>query len=525
MRLGTAYTCAIMPLDLNEFQTRVVVRSLRGQDFDALKALQLMCFPGMESWTREQFTSQVSRFPEGQICVELDGTLVASSASLIVDYSDYSDWHDFLRVSDGGFVRNHNPDGDTLYGIEIMVHPEARGLRLARRLYEARKELCRRLNLVRMVVGGRIPGYSQHKNAMTAQEYVRKVLSRDLVDSVLTAQLANGFQLRELIPDYLPSDEDSAGWATHMEWPNLDHQHKESHRTRRAYEPIRVSLVQYPMRPIASFEEFERQCEFFVDVASDKGSDFVCFPELFTLQLLSTVDAGRRPGESARALADLTPRYLALFTQMAVRHNINIVGGSNFEFSEGALYNAAYLFRRDGTLDAQEKIHPTPNERRWWGVQGGRKIRVLDTDRGKIAIAVCYDIEFPEFARITTAHGANILFVPFNTNDREGYLRVRYCAQARAVENQIYVVLSGCVGALPQVDNADIHYAQSAVFTPSDIPFSRDGIAVEASPNIETVLTVDVDIEALRKARRAGTVLNLADRRHDLYRVVEIQKP
>jgi len=508
-----------MKLSLEDFETRVRVRPLDVADFDHVVALQKACFPGMKPWTREQFESQIALFQAGQIGIELDGELVASSSSLVVDYSDYSEWHDFMRVSGAGTISNHNPDGDTLYGIEIMVSPRHRGLRLARRLYDARKALCRELNLTRMVVGGRIPGYAKHQDEMSAQDYVRRVINKDLVDPVLTVQLSNGFQLRELIPDYLPSDEDSAGWATHMEWPNLDHVHRQSRRTRRAFEPVRVSLVQYEMRPVSSFEEFETQCEFFVDTAADAQSDFVVFPELLTLQLLPIVESAR-PGQSVRALAGLTARYLELFTRLAVRFNVNIIGGTNFEHSGEALYNVAYLFRRDGTLDWQGKIHVTPNERRWWGVQGATDVRVLETDCGKVAIAICYDIEFPELARITTAKGANIIFVPFNTNDRDGYLRVRYCSQARAIENQVFVVAAGCVGALPQVENADIHYAQSAVFTPSDIPFDRDGIAVEASPNIETVLTCDLDVETLRRARRGGTVLNWSDRRVDLYRVV-----
>jgi predicted amidohydrolase len=242
------------------------------------------------------------------------------------------------------------------------------------------------------------------------------------------------------------------------------------------------------------------------------------FPELFTLQLLSTVES-HDPGRAARALAELTPRYLELFGDLAVRYNVNIIGGTQFTEEDEQLYNISYLFRRDGTLGKQYKIHVTPNEARWWGVQGGDSVQVFDTDRGKVAIIICYDVEFPELVRIATAKGAKIVFVPFNTNDRDGYNRVRYCAQARCIENQIYVVTAGCVGNLPSVENADIHVARSAIFTPCDIPFARDGIAAESDSNIETVLTHDLDTELLRRARRGGTVMNWNDRRTDLYKV------
>ncbi len=497
---------------------RIELRPLTLADYEALVAMQVRCFPGMKPWMREQIESQLAQFPEGQLCLVVDGELAASSASLIVDYSDYSDWSNWYELSDRGYIRNHDPDGDTLYGIEIMVDPRFRGMKLARRLYEARKELCRHHNLTRMVIGGRIPGFAARRDNMTAKQYVEKVIDKTLYDPVLTMQLANGFQLKELVPDYLPSDEDSAGWATCMEWPNLDHQVARSHRSRRAVAAVRVSAVQYQMRRVGSFDEFARQVEFFVDAASDAKADILLFPELFTLQLLSLLE-GARPGAAARELAGLAPRCEQLFHDLSMRHNVNLISGSHFVMEGDRLYNASYLFRRDGSSARQLKLHVTPNEARWWGVRGGDKLHVFDTDRGRIAINVCYDVEFPELARMAAHRGAYILFVPFNTNDRNGYLRVRYCAQARCVENQIFVVISGCVGNLPQVENADTHYAASAIFTPLDVPFARDGIAGETEPGLETLVTQDLDTELLRRARRVGTVRNWADRRTDLYRV------
>lgn len=505
---------------MDEQRKSLETRQLRSLDHEAVVVLQLRCFPGMKPWSAEQFESQVQVFPEGQLGIWIDERLVASSSSLVLDYSDYSDWSDWHELSERGMITNHDPEGDTLYGIELMVDPEFRGRKLARRLYDLRKELCRRLALARMMIGGRIPGYAAHAETMTAPQYVERVIARNLFDEVLTAQLANGFSLRELVPDYLPSDEDSAGWATCLEWVNLDHvsHPADPHRTRRAVAPVRISTVQYHMRPITAFDDFARQVEFFVDVASDAKSDFVVFPELFTLQLLSLLPPSS-PGPAARALAGLTDRYMALLKDLAVRYNINVVGGSQLVLEADRLTNVAFLFHRDGRIDRQTKVHPTPNERRWWGVQPGDRLDVFDTDRGRIAILICYDVEFPELARIATAAGARILFVPFNTNDARGYLRVRTCAQARAIENQVFVVTSGCVGNLPQVANADTHYAASGIFTPIDVSFARDGIAAEALPAIETVVTQDVDTELLRRARRQGTVRTWQDRRGDLYEV------
>src|SRR5688500_13220307 len=140
--------------DHKDFERRVKVRRLALSDFASVVALQAQCVLKMQPWTHEQLESMVSTFPEGQICVELEVEIVASSSSLMLDFDLYSDWHDWGKISDRGYIRNHDPKGNTLYGIEIMVHPAHRGLRLARRLYEARKELCRERNLERLVIGG-----------------------------------------------------------------------------------------------------------------------------------------------------------------------------------------------------------------------------------------------------------------------------------------------------------------------------------------------------------------------------------
>jgi predicted amidohydrolase len=153
-------------------------------------------------------------------------------------------------------------------------------------------------------------------------------------------------------------------------------------------------------------------------------------------------------------------------------------------------------------------------------VEAGNHIEVFDTDRGRIAILICYDIEFPELARIAVSQGAEMIFVPFNTDIRAGYLRVRYCAQARCVENNVYCILSGACGNLPQVEGADVHYAQSCILTPSDVPFSRDGIGSEATPNVETMVVHDIDLNLVSSTRTNGAVRTWVDRRKDVYHVV-----
>jgi predicted amidohydrolase/ribosomal protein S18 acetylase RimI-like enzyme len=511
------------PINLKRFEKHLVVRPLQPGDWESVVALEQRCFPGMETWTKEQFESQLAVFPEGQIGVEYQGKLVASSSSLILDFEMYKDWHNLDAISDNGQIRNHNPNGTTLYGIEIMVDPAYRGFKLAGRLYEARKQLARERNLMRIVVGGRIPGYAKHATEMTARDYIDKVMSKTLDDPVLTTQLANGFVLKRLIPGYLTMDVESRGYAAFLEWSNVDYVPTARERFIRV-SPVRVCVVQYQMRHVADFAAFANQCAYFLDVAAEYKCDFILFPEIFTSQLLSLIKA-ETPAAAVRRLSDFTDQYLDLFTRLAVKYNVNVIGGSHLTLEDDDLYNISYLFRRDGTLGKQYKLHVTPSERQWWGVKGGNRVEVFDTDRGKIAIQICYDIEFPELTRIAVERGAHLIFVPFSTDERYAYLRVRYCAQARCIENHVYVAIAGNVGNLPNVENLGIHYAQSGIFTPSDIPFKRDAVAAECTPNIETVIFEDLDLELLKKHRQSGSVLNWQDRRTDLYDVRYLQEP
>lgn len=494
---------------------RLIVRRMQKKDIPAVQALQRRVYGGMEPWTNEQVESQLRRFPEGQLCVVLDGKLVATSSSLIVSESDFDGWHNYDQASGHSTIENHDPDGDTLYGIDIAVDPAVRGMRLARRIYEARKEVAIRKNLRAILIAGRIPNYHRHASKLSPEEYVRKVVKKELKDPVLTAQLANGFAIRGVLRGYLESDRESCGNAVFMEWlnPNRHPEHGPllvSH--------LRVAAVQLQMRVIGSFEEFVQQCHFFVDTCAEYRMDFVLFPEMFTNQLQALVPAAR-PGLTARRLHEFTDRFVESFTQLAIRFNVNIIGGTHLTVEDGRLYNVAYLFRRDGSVDRQFKLHNSPSEQRWWGTTAGDSLRVMDTDRGKIAILVGNDVEFPEVARLAAARGVDVLFVPFDSDVEANYQRVRMCAQARCIENDVYAVLAGPVGNLPFVEGADVHYGQACILTPAGLPFARNGVADEATPNVETMLVHELDLEVLRRSRKAGYTRTWPDRRRDLYGV------
>lgn len=286
-------------------------------------------------------------------------------------------------------------------------------------------------------------------------------------------------------------------------------------------ERLRVSALQYFIRPVTDLTQFQEQVEALVDTAADYRCQLVVFPEYFTVQLLTLGDIHRPIQEQLRFLADYEPQFVELMRDLAMKHSIHIVGGTLPVVEPGAdrLYNECKVFGPSGTVGTQRKLHMTRFENEEWMVSPGSGLRLFDAPFGRFAVAVCYDVEFPEIARAAALSGADLLVVPSCTDDRQGFLRVRYCAQARAIENQIYVSIAGCAGNLPSVENADIHYSQCGIFTPSDVGFARDAIAAESTPNIETVLTHDVDIELLQRNRHNGTVRPWADRRTDLYRI------
>ncbi len=511
-----------MEIKTEKIFKKIKLRTITIKDYDDVTKLQLKCFPGMKPWSVEQFKNIINTFAKGQQCITYEKKIIASSGSLIIDFSKYSETSSWSELTDSGNIANHTLEGDTLYGMEIMVDPEYRGMKLSRRLYDARKNIAKHYNLKRILIGGRLPNYFKHQKKLDINEYVENVIEKKVYDPVLTAQLANGFALKRILPDYLPNDKESCGYATLLEWTNFQYKNQ-TLQGKINYSPyVRVSAIQYQMRSISSFADFAKQCEYFVDASSDYKSDFVVFPEMLTMQLLSFLP-DKRPAQAIRELGNFTQQYIDMFTSLAIKYNINIIGGSHFCVENDSVYNISYLFRRDGTYERQYKIHITPYETKWWGVKGGDKIQIFDTDKGKVAILICYDIEFPELARIAVSKGAKILFVPFNTDDRRAYLRVRYCAQARAIENQVYVVLTGCVGNLPEVGNLDIHFSQSAILTPSDVEFSREAIASEAVPNTETLIYQDLDLHLLQRNREMGNAQTWNDRKKGFYKLTYVE--
>lgn len=462
-------------------------------------------------WQEKQLRSVFEIFPSGQFVAEADGHIVGAALSLIVNIgTDPYRLHTWSGITDRGYFYTHDYNGDTLYGAEVFVLPEARGQGVGAALYQARRIICEGLNLRRILIGGRLWNYDEYSTEYTPEEYAKRVVSGEIHDLVMSFQITEGFQFQRILPDYLP-DPKSKNNAALMEWVNPDYTPK-SPESRK----IRLAVVQYKMRSVHSFDDFARYVRYFVDIANDYEADFILFPELFTLQLLSSM-GDYTAKEGIELLADFTPQYVELIKDLAERYDICIIGGSQPVREGSRILNKSLIALPNGDIHWQPKLHITPNERRWWGIEGGNHLQVIETPHAKIGVLICYDVEFPEPVRYLADQGAEILFVPFCTDTQQGYLRVRHCAQARAIENQMYVAIAGNVGNLPNVANMDIHYAQAAVFTPSDFAFARDAVKAEADSNEETLLICDVDLDDLAENRERGSVRPLKDRRKDLF--------
>lgn len=281
-------------------------------------------------------------------------------------------------------------------------------------------------------------------------------------------------------------------------------------------ERIRVATLQYFIRPVQTFEQLRDQVEALVETAADYKCQLVAFPEYFTVQLLTLGNLKRPIREQIGDLARQSPRVQELMSDLARRFRIHIVAGTvpTQDKDSDAIFNESFFYTPSGTWGVQGKLHMTRFENEDWMISPRNRLRVFETEFGRVAIAICYDVEFPEIVRAAARQGAHILVVPSCTDDRQGFLRVRYCAQARAIENQMYVIHACTVGSLPMVPAVSLNYGQASILTPSDFSFSRDGILAEGNANQEMMIVGELNLKTILDTRSAGTVLPLMDSRN-----------
>jgi predicted amidohydrolase/GNAT superfamily N-acetyltransferase len=502
---------------MNQEIENIELKFLTVGDYPELKTAMIEAYSSMPEayWKEHHIQSLIDKFPEGQVVIKIDGKFAGCALSIIIDYEKFDEHHTYKEITGNYSFDTHDNQGTVLYGIDVFIKAEFRGLRLGRRLYDYRKELCEKLNLKGIAFGGRIPNYHKYSDSISPKEYIEKVKRKEIHDPVLNFQLSNDFHSSKILKGYLEGDNASNEFAVLLEWDNIYYEKKNLKATTKKT-LVRLGLIQWQMRLYKDLEELMQQAEYFIDAVSGYRSDFALFPEFFNAPLMAE-NNHLSEAQAIRELAKYTPIIVKKFSELAISYNINIITGSMPELRGDLLYNVGYLCKRGGSIERYEKLHVTPDEARVWGMQGGSELRTYDTDCGKIGILICYDSEFPELSRLLADEGMDILFIPFLTDTQNGYSRVRHCAQARAIENECYVAIAGSVGNLPKVHNMDIQYAQSMVFTPCDFSFPANGIKAEATTNTEMILIADVDLDLLRELNQFGSVRNLKDRRKDLF--------
>lgn len=500
-----------------EGKDNIILDYLKKEDYFEFREAMIASYPTMPEaiWTEQQINKLIKDFPEGQVIIRVNNKIAGCALAIIVQYDQFDDAHTYKDITGNYTFNTHKKDGDVIYGVDVFVRPEYRGLRLGRRLYDFRKELCERLNLRGLAFGGRIPNYHKYSQTLTPKDYIEKVKNKEIHDPVLNFQMSNDFHPTRVLKNYLEGDASSEDYAVLLEWDNIYYE-KTNKKATTVKKIVRLGLVQWQMRLYKNLDDVMQQAEFFIDAVSGYRSDFALFPEFFNAPLMAEHNH-LSTAEAIRELAKYTHEMVQRFSKLAISYNINIITGSMPEVVNDKLYNVGYLCRRDGSTERYEKLHVTPDEAKVWGLVGGNKLQSFDTDCGKIGVLICYDTEFPELGRLLADQGMDILFVPFLTDTQNGFNRVRHCAQARAIENECYVAIAGSVGNLPKVENMDIQYAQSMVFTPCDFAFPTNGVKAEATQNTEMILIADVDIDLLRELNQFGSVRNLKDRRTDLF--------
>lgn len=505
------------------------VRAIESEDIPKILQLEKKIYSDMLGSSEQELKERIRHFPEGHFVAVCGKKIVGYCSSLRISGKLALNPHTWAQVTGQGTAKTDDPKGDYLYGFEMFVDPKHQRHHIGHRFHNERKKLCDRLNLKGIVICCRMEHLAKKiKQVKTPEKYLEMVVTGKVHDPTIAFELHNGFEILGVLKDYLPEDKKSLGFALQLVWhnphwsqiPSKTNQNK--HQVAQRFVAsgyIRVATVQYEQRKISSFQEFQKIVEYFISSLAEYHTDFVVFPELFTMQLLTINNKPLSAHKAIMALAAYLDDFKEMMQKLACRYHVNIIAGSHPTQSKAGIENVAYIFLRDGSVHAQGKIHPTPNERKVWGMKGTNELNAIMTDCGPIGVLICYDTEFPELARHLIDQDIYVLFIPFCTDERRGYLRVRYCAQARCVENQCFAVMSGNVGNLPGIHNMNLQYAQSCILTPSDFPFSRDGIASETTPNVEAIALADLSITALLSARQGGTVRNIRDRRHDLYSI------
>ena len=267
---------------------KVELLYLQIEDYWEIKDVMQSAYASMPDayWKENHIRSLLNKFPEGQVVIKVNGQIAGCALSIIVDYNKYDDSHTYREITADYTFDSHNLNGDVLYGIDVFIKPEFRGLRLGRRLYDYRKELCEKMNLRGIAFGGRIPNYHKYSDKLSPKEYIEKVRHKEINDPVLNFQMSNDFHPARILKGYLEGDKVSEEFAVLLEWDNIYYE-KPVKKAAIKKKVVRLGLIQWQMRPYQDIDSLLQQAEYFIDAVSGYRSDFALFPEFFNAPLMA----------------------------------------------------------------------------------------------------------------------------------------------------------------------------------------------------------------------------------------------
>ena len=287
---------------------------------------------------------------------------------------------------------------------------------------------------------------------------------------------------------------------------------------------LTVAVVQFELRAERSVRDFLDHVEQLVAGAAAEGAELVVLPELASTGLLGAITDHAVTGDTLHDdyrhfLAPQFDELAAGIAAIADRYGVTVLGGSHNRISaDGSLRNTAVLAHPDGRVDTQDKLHLTPQEHEL-GTIGGDDLVVTSVGPFTVAVQICADIQFPELTRFLVANGVDLVLAPSLTWNRRGVFRVRTGCHARAIENQLYVVMSPLIGSSGLPENNPMHAVGQAIVTgPVDRTVGRnDGVmALTESPTEDTVI-VTLDRDLLLASRDQPEVPGLKLHRPALY--------
>lgn len=277
---------------------------------------------------------------------------------------------------------------------------------------------------------------------------------------------------------------------------------------------IKIASAQYDIGFFQNWQEYEAKIQRWVNAAVAENAKLLLFPEYGSMELASLFGAEVYKSLSTQlsAMQSLHTDFIKLYQQLAQQQQIIIQAGTFPVVQEnGQYHNRAYLFTPDGKYDYQDKLQMTRFENEQWFIHSGSELKCFDTDIGRIAINVCYDSEFPLLARKQVEMGADLILVPSCTDTIAGYYRVRIGCQARALENQCYVVQSCTVGEAPWSEAVDVNIGAAGIYTPVDRTFPDDGVLAMGELNATQWVYAEISLAAIATVRQQGQVFNYRD--------------